>query len=137
MLNLFEVENVQLDLQAANLGGNNNNISLICRYSDEGWYEFNVASNGLYWIYLYNPTSDDPYQQLWNGGSFSINLGKEENKYTAICQDDQLTLRINGKEAITISDQTLSSGRVGYSISSYNVTPVVVEIYNFSAAVPD
>jgi len=33
-------------------GTNNNNISLSVRYSDEGWYEFNIANNGLYDIFM-------------------------------------------------------------------------------------
>jgi len=43
----LKVTDVRLDIKAENLGHNNNNISLICRYSVErGWYEFNIASNG-------------------------------------------------------------------------------------------
>ena len=136
--NNLAVEDVRLDIRAANLGTNNNNVSLICRYSTSGWYEFNIASNGLYWIYQYDPTLSDPYKQLWNGGSFSINLGQEENEYTAICKGDQLKLLINGIEAISLTtDQTLTRGGIGFSVSSYNVIPIVVEIDNFTASVPE
>lgn len=135
--NNLEAEDVRLDIRAANLGTNNNNVSLICRHSALGWYEFNVASNGLYWIYQYDPTLSDPYKQLWNGGSFSINLGKEENEYTAICKGDQLRLLINGIEAISVTDEALTRGGIGFSVSSYNVTPIVVEIDNFTASVPE
>jgi len=136
IFDLFEIEDVKLELRAANLGGNNNNISLVCRNSEAGWYEFNVASNGLYWIYLYDPDLEEPYKQLWNGGSFNINLGKEENVYSAICNGEDLTLLINGEEAITVKDQSLTIGKVGFSVSSYNVTPVIVEVEQFTASVP-
>jgi S1-C subfamily serine protease len=135
--NNLEADNVRLDIRAANLGTNNNNVSLICRYSALGWYEFNIASNGLYWLYQYDPTLSDPYKQLWNGGSFSINLGQEENEYTAICNRDQLSLLINGVEAISITNRTLTRGGIGFSVSSYNVTPIVVEINNFTVSVPE
>ena len=47
-----EYEDVRLDVVAENRGMNDNNISLICRYSkEEGWYEFNIANNGLYDIF--------------------------------------------------------------------------------------
>jgi len=133
----LEAEDVRLDIRVANLGTNNNNVSLICRHSALGWYEFNITSDGLYWIYQYDPSLSDPYKQLWNGDSSSINLGKEENEYTAICKGDQLRLFINGIEGISITDQTLTSGEIGFSVSSQNVTPIVVEIYNFTASVPE
>jgi len=52
---------------ADNAGKNNNNVSLVCRYddTDETWYEFSIANNGLYWIYAY----DDGYNLIANGGS--------------------------------------------------------------------
>jgi len=135
--NNLEAEDVRLDIRVANLGTNNNNVSLICRHSALGWYEFKIASNGLYWIYQYDPTLSDPYKQLWNGDSSSINLGKEDNEYTSICKGDQLRLLINGIEGISITDQALTSGGIGFSVSSYNVTPIVVDIDNFTASVPE
>lgn len=135
--NNLETEDVRLDIRVANVGTNNNNVSLICRHSALGWYEFNIASDGLYWIYQYDPTLSDPYKQLWNGDSSSINLGKEENEYTAICNGDQLSLFINGNEGINITDQTLTSGGIGFSVSSHNVTPIVIEIDNFTVSLPE
>ena len=135
--NNLETEDVRLDIRVTNVGTNNNNVSLICRHSALGWYEFNIASDGLYWIYQYDPTLSDPYKQLWNGDSSSINLGKEENEYTAICNGDQLSLFINGNEGINITDQTLTSGGIGFSVSSHNVTPIVIEIDNFTVSLPE
>jgi S1-C subfamily serine protease len=135
--NNLETEDVRLDIRVANVGTNNNNVSLICRHSALGWYEFNIASDGLYWIYQYDPTLSDPYKQLWNGDSSSINLGKEENEYTAICNGDQMSLFINGNEGISITDQTLTSGGIGFSVSSHNATPIVIEIDNFTVSLPE
>ena len=133
----LEAEDVRLDIRVANLGTNNNNVSLVCRHSALGWYEFNIASDGLYWVYQYDPTLSDPYKQLGKGDSSSINLGKEENEYTAICTGDQLSLFINGIEGISITDQMLTSGGIGFSVSSHNVTPIVVEIIDFTASMPE
>ncbi len=49
-------DDVSVEVSADNRGKNNNNISLICRYSDDGWYEFNIASNGLFNILAYDAT---------------------------------------------------------------------------------
>jgi S1-C subfamily serine protease len=132
----FTKDDISVKVLTNNLGENNNNVSLICRYSDNGWYEFNVASNGLYWIYRYNPILNDPYELLWKGGSTDINLGQKENKYEAVCQANTLTLIINDVEVKTVIDEALGTGKVGFSISSYNTTPIIVEIDEFTASVP-
>ncbi len=76
----FEYENVALEARVENRGMNDNNISLICRYSeDEGWYEFNIANSGLYNILygFYKSDGDINYachcrwrleqDQVWQG----------------------------------------------------------------------
>lgn len=132
----LEVADVRIDTVVENLGRNNNNVSLICRYSDAGWYEFNVANNGEYTIYRYDPTLSDPYIPLFSGGSTAIQTGRGTNELTAICKGDKLTLGINGQEVRTISDRNLKSGKVGFSLSSFNVTPIIAEYDYFIASVP-
>ncbi len=95
----FEYEDVRIDVSVENRGTNNNGISLICRYSEfDGWYEFNIANNGLYYIYYAAPRFDGfvNYTELADGGSNAIKQGKDINDYTAICEDKTLTLMING-----------------------------------------
>lgn len=133
----LEVSDVQLEVEIENQGVNNSLISLICRYSEEGWYEFNISSNGLFYIYRYSPTEKNPYVKLWSGGSREINLGKEVNNYISICDENRLTLKINGKEKITVKDSNLSTGNIGFAISSNNRIPVVVNINKFTASVPE
>lgn len=121
----FEYENVRVEAQAENLGTNNNNVSLICRYSEQGWYEFNVANNGLYWIYYASVRADGyvSYKFLEEGGSNSIvqgnTPGKNLNTYAITCSGDILTLYINGDKTKEVRDSTLKSGKVGVSISSF------------------
>lgn len=118
---------VRVDFRAENLGSNNNNVSLICRYNDRGWYEFNVANNGLYWIYRYT-TSDDNFHELYSGGVANLRTGKDTNDFTAICDGDRLTLGVNGVEVRTIEDSTFDEGQVGVGVSSFEFTPVLVEL---------
>jgi hypothetical protein len=80
---------VRIDVRAENFGVNNNNVSLICRYSDQGWYEFNIANNGLYSILYaeWKPSKQGfVYHLIANGGSNKIRMGKDVNEYTAICK---------------------------------------------------
>src|SRR5688572_187659 len=89
--NAFEYEDVKVEARADNRGKNNNSVSLICRYDENiGWYEFNIANNGLYDI-LYAEVLDNgkiKWNRVANGGSNAINQGKDVNEYSATCQGE-------------------------------------------------
>jgi len=129
----FEYEDARVDVRADNRGRNNNSISLICRYDpDIGWYEFNIANNGLYDI-LYGEVTDSgeiAYNTIANGGSNAIKQGKEVNEYAITCKGDELTLYINGDEVNSITEKNygLRSGQVGVSVSSFNVLPILIDM---------
>lgn len=128
----FEYENVAVEARVENRGMNDNNISLICRYSeDEGWYEFNVANSGLYNILygFYQADGNINYARIADGGSNKIKSGKDVNVYKIVCNDRKLTLYINGTETRTLEDNqhVLRNGKIGISVSSFNQLPVKVE----------
>jgi hypothetical protein len=118
-------EDVRVDAIAENRGKNNNNVSLICRATDVGWYEFSIANNGLWWIYAY----DGDYTMLANGGSTAVNMGKGVNEYTIMCSGNVLALYINGSEVHTLREDNFSfrEGQVGIGVSSFDVLPIIVE----------
>jgi len=127
----FEYEEVRIDATVENIGVNDNNITLFCRYSPEaGWYEFNIYSSGLYDILFTKP---DPagnlnYGLIAEGGSNKINMGKATNKYSIICKKDSLSLFINDVETRTagIPNYVLGNGKIGISASSFGQVPVQV-----------
>jgi hypothetical protein len=131
--NAFEYEDVTVEARADNRGKNNNSVSLICRYDENiGWYEFNIANNGLYDI-LYAEVLDNGkirWNRVANGGSNAIKQGKDVNEYSASCQGDELTLNINGDEVISIKERNyrLRSGQAGISVSSFDVLPILIEM---------
>ena len=133
----WRYEDVRLDARAENRGKNNNNVSLICRGSDEGWYEFSIANNGLWWIYAYDG-NDGSYSQLANGGSNAIRMGKDINEYTIFCVGQTLALYINGVEAHTMEENNFRyrEGQVGIGVSSFNTLPIVVEFDWVSISTP-
>ncbi len=137
----YEYDNVRLDVVVENRGVNNNNVSLICRYTpDEGWYEFNIANNGLYWIFHAIIRDDGAviYTQLKDGGSNKILAGKETNKYSIICDDRTLSLFINDYETNVFDENNyaLRDGLIGVSVSSFNVLPVKVEVDSIMISQP-
>lgn len=129
---------VRIDLNAENLGRNTNNVSLICNYSDRfGWYEFNISNGGLYWLYVYSELDGD-YFTLASGGSKNVRMGRDVNTYTAICQGNRLALYINGvleREHVD-TKYNLREGLVGFSVSSFDVLPILVEVDYFSISIP-
>ena len=134
----YTYDSVQLDLYAENRGKNTNNVSLVCNYTDrDGWYEFNISNGGLYDILVYSEIDGD-YYTLQSGGSTNVNMGRADNLYTAICDGNYLALYINGvfeKEVID-NRYNLRAGQVGFSVSSFDVTPILVEVDFFSIGLP-
>jgi hypothetical protein len=136
----FSYTDVKVEVRADNRGKNNNSISLICRYDPEvGWYEFNIANNGLYDI-LYADSSGDSigYTRITNGGSNDIKQGKDTNEYSITCSGEKLTLTINGEEVNSITEKNygLREGGVGVSVSAFNVLPIIVEMDWFKVSEP-
>ena len=139
--NAYNYDDVQVSVRADNRGKNNNSISLICRYDPEvGWYEFNIANNGLYSILYGEVTSDGSigYYTITDGGSNAIKQGKDVNEYTIACKGDKLTLTINGKEANSITEKrySLREGQVGVSVSSFDVLPIQIDMDWFKISEP-
>jgi hypothetical protein len=127
-----EYDDVRVDLSAENRGNNDNNISLICRYNpDDGWYEFNIANNGLYNIYYAQTQKDGVtviYSKIADGGYSKIKQGKDTNQIGVSCAGRTLTLFINGNQVKQIDDNdyVLKTGKVGISVSSFSDPPAIV-----------
>jgi hypothetical protein len=128
----FTYTDVRLDIRTNNRGTNNNNISLICRKSDAGWFEFDIANNGLYEIF-YGKIVDNTveFTLIAEGGSTRIKSGLAENEYGITCQGNTLTLFINGEEVRKLEDKKylLPEGKVGIGVSSFRDAPVTVDFY--------
>jgi hypothetical protein len=137
MYDPYTYTDVRLDATAENRGKNNNNVSFICRYSDEGWYEFNIANNSLYWI-LACIQADKKYYTLYNGGSTAIKQGKDVNDYTLGCIGNSLILWIDGSEVRAVKDNIykLREGQIGVGVSSLDVTPIIVEWDSITVSQP-
>jgi hypothetical protein len=132
----FSYDNVRVDLRADNRGVNSNNISLTCRVSDEGWYEWSIGSDGLWYLYAVT----DKYNDIASGGTTFLKLGKEVNEFTMICNDKKISMFVNGQEIkqspVTDNKYVLRDGSVGFNISSINKVPVIVEVQWFKISEP-
>lgn len=133
-------EDVRIDIRAENRGKNNNNVSLVCRYSEDGWYEFSTEGGGLWYLYAVtiNEENKAVYNRIDNGGASSLKQGKEVNEYGMTCIGTEITLFVNGKELKTRveDDYAFRDGLVGFNISSLNVFPIILEVDWFKVSEP-
>ena len=140
VLNDFTYTDVKMEATASNRGVNDNNISLICRYTDRGWYEFNIANSGKYWIFAYDSIGAvaKGYNQLFEGGSTAIKSGQASNIYVATCKGNKLSLSINGVDIRTITENQFrfEKGKIGLSVSSFQVLPVKIEFDSLKISQP-
>jgi S1-C subfamily serine protease len=130
-------ENVRLDTRAENRGMNTNNVGLICRGSEEGWYEFSISNGGEWFFWAYDKPAGD-YTLLANGGSTAVRTGKDTNEYTVLCYGETLALYINGIETHTMEETRFRfrEGWVGIGVSSFNVIPITIEFDWISISQP-
>lgn len=138
--NNFSYTNVSLEAEVTNQGNNANGVSLICRYSDAGWYEFVLSNDGTYTIYAVDQQGlvNQGYNNIANGGSSRIRTGRQTNTYTASCNGNALTLMINGTEVRTITDDRFRfvEGRIGLGVSAMQKLPVSVEFESLKISEP-
>jgi len=125
----YTYEDVYLEASAANRGSNDNMITLVCRYSDSGFYEVNIGNDGLYDIYAYVEAMNTGYRRLYNGGSKHINIGMKRNTFAMSCEGKEIKLWVNGVLERTVEDNTynLPEGKIGIGVSSFNSTPVIID----------
>ena len=125
----YTYTDVRIDLEADNLATNDNSVTLFCRYDpDLGWYEYNIDNDGEWTLYYYDNVIAKNYIQLYDGGSTAINMGRDTNVYTMICQGRELSLYINGTFTHKFEHKDLKEGAVGLGVSSYNSYPVKINV---------
>lgn len=119
---------VYIEASTVNRGNNDNMITLVCRYSDTGFYEVNITNGGLYDIYAYVEAMDVGYVRLYNGGSRNINMGLKSNTFAMSCEGNEISLYVNGVLERTVEDNkyNMPEGLIGVGVSSFDAIPVIV-----------
>ncbi|HET9587609.1 MAG TPA: toll/interleukin-1 receptor domain-containing protein, partial [Anaerolineales bacterium] len=87
-------EDVIIRMQVENLGQNTNYVSLVCRRTEDTWYEFRIRAAALWTLYDYR----GQYNRLDDGGTRAGNPGRAVNEYEMRCIGAEISLRVNGQE---------------------------------------
>ncbi len=122
-------------------GTSTGSAGLICRYTDEGWIEYNVASDGTYSLLIgswmtegiaqYRPILNDAIEYL-KPNTFDYEIG-------LTCQGKFVFLHVNGKlfRKFDISPYyQATTGKVGLNASSFEDVPASVWFDSFTVSEP-
>lgn len=112
----------------AKVRGTDGAAGLVCFYSDSnGWYEFNIGSDGMYSILYGKKLADGAAQYLpiANGNASPLQPGGLDHEIGLECGAERLNVYIDGKifRNADVTRLGLTSGRVGLSAASFGDVP--------------
>lgn len=135
---LRDQADVYVETSFRNLSTHNiNQVGVMCRASTEGWYEFNLLSGGMWYIYKYDGNTDS-YTLLKEGGISGLDYDAEHT-LGAICLQDSLSFYLDGEllKNSDIKDDTFREGQVGVSVFASDQWPdVIIDFGYFWVEVP-
>jgi len=138
--NDYTYADVKVEAVVTNRGVDDNGISVICRYSNIGWYEFLIQYSGNYSIYAVDSAGivNQGYNELVKSGSSIINSGLSTNVFTAECKSNELNLYVNQTLVQSFMDTkfNLSQGKIGIAVSSPDKLPVSVDFETLTISEP-
>jgi serine protease Do len=121
----YWASDVYVETKETKVGGPNRmNVSVICRASDIGWYEFSITSGGYWQIWKYY---DGNYKKLKEGASKYIYVQSTPNLLQASCSGTSLTFWVNENRVGETTDRDLTEGQVGVSVSTFDLKGAQVE----------
>jgi len=124
-------KDVIVQAEVENSGPTDNAFSLICRASEDGWYEFRISSAGYYELLRFDQYLRDEGKNAYTNyverrmGSTNIVGGKGKNVFSLSCSGDIISAFINGeqvyfeKRPLAIEDNTYAEGSIGFGLVGY------------------
>ncbi len=128
----YEYNNVRFTVDVEARTGNASSVILMCHvHWNEGRYEFNIHSNGLYEIYdVHYEDGVQAWDRIADGGTGKIKPGNAINTYTAVCDGQDLALYVNDSKVwsgtVSSSLPQWYDGLIAFGATSVNGTPVVL-----------
>jgi len=118
-------------------GPDDNMFGLLCRYQDENnYYALVIGADGYYGIFKNLDGEQSLIDQQHMDFSEQINRGENENKLQAVCQEDRLSLYVNGTMLLQVQDDSLAYGDVGLIVGNFAEPGVDVLFDDFIVVSP-
>jgi len=131
----FSYTDVQLATTVTDVTNNNTNyhsVSLVCRFNDNGQYEFEITNSGTYTIYVVDFNANEVFHSLASGELPTMRPGSAENTYKVICKGDLLALYVNDGLVDSVRDSTFQNTEGSIGIGLYGeAPPVSMKFSNF------
>lgn len=147
-------DDVYVEATVETIKGGENGISLFCRGSDKGFYEFRIHTLGRFagtieayrFDFMLRERKKVPYVNLLKDrerlSTYDIKAGFNTNVLGLMCRGDEIRLFVNGVEQLPmpggepIRDSTLKEGTVGIAVMSFSNGTVDVEFDSVSTSAP-
>lgn len=124
-------KDVIVQAEVENSGQLDNAFSLICRASENGWYEFRISSAGYYELLRFDGYKYAEGKNAYTNfverrmGSTLIHSGLEKNTFSLSCVGSQISAFVNGeqlyfeKRPLVVEDDTYGEGAIGFGFAGY------------------
>lgn len=111
---------------------------LICRYSEiDGWYEFDVAGDGAYYLLFGQWLSPGIAKYIpMISGQLNLPNGMQDAEIGLFCNDGFLDLHVNGTRirGYDATNYGLTKGNIGFATASFTDVPMTASIEWVSVA---
>jgi hypothetical protein len=136
--NKVEMEVVVVDLNSTDTFG------LICQFSDQGWYEFDINGGGKYFVRFVDnmEANRDEERYVIKTGAIPAfkysTIESHENTIRASCNGNKLSLSVNDTEYLNgyPSRVALEQGQIGIAVRSYDKYPIHVSVKSIKVTEP-
>jgi hypothetical protein len=100
-------------------------FGLICRYNENGWYEFNIYSDGTYNLLYGKHLTEGVAKYIPLSTEFSGHI-TPSSQMGLHCQDNFLLLYVNENlvKRIDVTNYGLGEGKIGITASSLTESPI-------------
>ncbi|MFQ5921817.1 MAG: hypothetical protein ACE5M4_03155 [Anaerolineales bacterium] len=134
----FSLSDVVIDvrtMQAASAG--DNSWGVVCRYLDvDNYYGFEISDDQYFTIYAFLEGEFVPLQEWSQLASIATGDGAQ-NRLSASCVGDTLSLYLHGQEIASVTDGRLTAGDIGLTASTYDGAGARVLFDNLRVETPD
>jgi hypothetical protein len=122
-------KNVVIQAEARYLESSPADVSVICRASDKGWYEFRLNSQGYYEVLKFDQYLKDQDKNAYSDlvgeqlRSPLVKAGKEINRLALSYSGNELKTFINNEQIfrdrrpLIITDNSFSEGSIGFGVT--------------------
>ena len=121
--------------QVASAG--DNSWGVICRYLDvDNYYGFEISDDQSFIIYAFLEGEFVPLRDWSPLPSIATGDGAQ-NRLSASCVGDTLSLSLHGQEVASVTDRRLTSGDIGLTASTYDGSAAIVQFDDLLVETPD